>query len=150
MLTVVSGQIVVHSESVNARMTTLPRNWLRDIGWPNWLTSRNPGAARPPSEDPGSRSGLAAAVRACPVSAWPVTFPVPSLALHAATASSPARTPIRNGIRSRLRPALLLLSTAAILPSARTAAARVSCCGQPMPEPAPGSAGQAFSLQWPT
>src|SRR5260370_6682938 len=58
MLCVVSGQTVVHWESSNARMTTLPRNWLSDIGWPNWLTSRKSGAGRAPREVPGSRLGL--------------------------------------------------------------------------------------------
>jgi len=57
MLAVVSGQMVVHCESVNARMTTLPRNWRSDVGWPNWLTSRKPGAGCAPSEVPGSGPG---------------------------------------------------------------------------------------------
>src|SRR5579875_1285004 len=61
MLWVVSGQIVVHSESVNARMTTLPRNWFSDIGWPNWFTSVMSGAGALPSEEPRSRLGLASA-----------------------------------------------------------------------------------------
>ena len=44
MLCVVSGQTVVHWESSNASMTTLPRNWLSDIGWPNWFCSWKSGA----------------------------------------------------------------------------------------------------------
>src|ERR1700677_4440604 len=55
---VVSGQTVVHSESLNARMTTRPRNWLSDIGWPNWLTSLMSGAFMPSSELPRSRLGF--------------------------------------------------------------------------------------------
>src|ERR671922_1269109 len=67
MLCVVSGQTVVHSESSNASMTTLPRNWLSDIGWPNWFRSLKSGADCPPSEDPRSRLGLplAAALPDC-------------------------------------------------------------------------------------
>jgi hypothetical protein len=34
----------VHCESTKARMTTLPRNWLSAMRWPNWLTSRMSGA----------------------------------------------------------------------------------------------------------
>ncbi len=73
MLAVVSGHTVVHCESVNARMTTLPRNWRNDIGWPNWLTSRKSGASAEPGVLPGSRSGLAAAARALSATrrAWP-------------------------------------------------------------------------------
>ncbi len=61
MLSDVSGQTVVHSESVKARMTTLPRKSLSDIRWPNWFVSVKFGAGTPPSDEPGSRSGLAAA-----------------------------------------------------------------------------------------
>jgi len=43
MLTVVSGHTVVHSESTNARMTTLPRNCCSDIRWPNWFEQRDAG-----------------------------------------------------------------------------------------------------------
>ncbi len=64
MLCVVSGQTVVHSESSKASITTLPRNWLSDIGWPNWLTSRKSGAGTPPRELPRSRFGLASAALA--------------------------------------------------------------------------------------
>ena len=102
MLTVVSGQTVVHSESTKARTTTLPRNWLSDMGWPNWLTSRMSGAARLPSEVPGSRSGLAAAACACAPPIGPIPGAVavlPALAPQAARASSPAIAPARSSIR---------------------------------------------------
>jgi transposase len=128
MLAVVSGQMVVHCESVNARITTLPRNWRSDIGWPNWLTSRKPGAGPPLSEVPVSRSGFAAAAaRACPPGACAAGFAVPvTLVPHAATPSSPARKPIQNRshdrIRIRGRAVSLLPSTAVILPCARARA----------------------------
>src|ERR1700761_8465066 len=61
MASVVSGQTVVHSESTNDSSTALPRNWLSDIGWPNWLVSLTSGAALLPSEVPRSRLGLEAA-----------------------------------------------------------------------------------------
>src|ERR1700683_3045454 len=61
MLCVVSGQTVVHSESSNDSMTTLPRNWLSDIGWPNWLTSLMSGAGWEFSELPRSRFGVISA-----------------------------------------------------------------------------------------
>src|SRR6266550_792292 len=93
MLCVVSGQIVVHSESSNASMTTLPRNWLSDIGWPNWLRSRRSGAGLPPSEDPGSRLGLFIAAVFGP---WddelPACEPDGVLELQAARPGSPPRT----------------------------------------------------------
>src|SRR5690348_11122993 len=61
MLCVVSGQTVVHSESSKPSMTTLPRNWLSDIGWPNWLTSLKSGAGLLPSGLPRSRLGFSSA-----------------------------------------------------------------------------------------
>ncbi len=61
MLAVVSGQMVVHSESVKARITTLPRNALSETGCPNWLVSRKAGRRDPLIAVPGSRFGLAAA-----------------------------------------------------------------------------------------
>src|SRR6185437_9325407 len=61
MLTVLSGQIVVHSESTNARTTAWPRNWRSETGAPNWLVSVKPGAAVPGRRVPGSTSGFAAA-----------------------------------------------------------------------------------------
>src|SRR6266487_994000 len=94
MLCVVSGQTVVHSESSNASMTTLPRNWLSDIGWPNWLRSRKSGAAFPPSEDPRSRLGLSIAAVFGP---WDDGLPAPEpdggLELQAPRPGSPRRTP---------------------------------------------------------
>ena len=66
MLCVVNGQTVVHWESSNASMTTLPRNWLSDIGWPNWFCSRKSGAAVSPSELPRSRLGLSIAAEPGP------------------------------------------------------------------------------------
>ncbi len=69
---VVSGQTVVHSESLKARMTTRPRNWLSDIGWPNWLTSLMSGACSPLSELPRSRLGFCmAAWLAAPMAGMP-------------------------------------------------------------------------------
>ena len=59
MLTVLSGQIVVHSESTKARTTALPRNWLSETREPNWLVSVKPGAAVPGRRVPGSTSGFA-------------------------------------------------------------------------------------------
>ena len=56
---VVSGQIVVHSESLNARITTLPRKSCSDTGWPNWSVSVKSGAG-PDSAVPGSRYGFVA------------------------------------------------------------------------------------------
>src|SRR5260370_10759924 len=61
MLCVVSGQTVVHSEASKPSMTTLPRNRLSDIGWPNWLTSVRSGAGREFSELPRSRFGFISA-----------------------------------------------------------------------------------------
>src|ERR1700722_9434308 len=58
---VVSGQTVVHSESSKDSMTTLPRNWLSDICWPNWLTSVRLGAGLSPAEEPRSRLGFSIA-----------------------------------------------------------------------------------------
>ena len=91
MLCVVSGQTVVHSESSNASMTTLPRNWLSDIGWPNWFCSRKSGAACPPSEVPRSRLGLSIAAVFGP---WddelPACEPAGVPVLHAGQARQPA------------------------------------------------------------
>src|SRR5512140_1686590 len=94
MLCVVSGQIVVHSESSNASMTTLPRNWLSDIGWPNWLRSRKSGAGLLPSEDPRSRLGLSIAAVSGPADwEFPVWEPDRALVLHAARVGRPLRRP---------------------------------------------------------
>ena len=90
MLWVVSGQTVVHSESSNASMTTLPRNWLSDIGWPNWLTSLMSGAGCAPSELPRSRFGFISAALevgvACASAAELALVP------HPAEAAIPAST----------------------------------------------------------
>src|SRR6201996_3446456 len=97
MLCVVSGQTVVHSESSNPSITTLPRNWLSDIGWPNWLVSRKSGAVTPPSDEPRSRLGLFSAAALDPavgmlaVLAAPEPHPVSAAnAPRAATAQSAA------------------------------------------------------------
>src|SRR5580692_5897279 len=88
---VVSGQTVVHSESSKDSMTTRPRNWLSDIGWPNWLTSLMSGAGLPPSEVPRSRLGfsMAAALAeftgGCPA-AWDPAEEQPATARAAMTA----------------------------------------------------------------
>src|SRR5882757_4821318 len=58
---VVSGQTVVHSESSKDSRTTRPRNWLSDIGWPNWLTSLTSGAGLLPRAVPRSRLGFSIA-----------------------------------------------------------------------------------------
>src|SRR5215471_16946894 len=58
MLIVVSGHTLVHCESTNERMTTLPRNWLSAMRWPNWLTRWMSGVSCPFSELPVSRAGL--------------------------------------------------------------------------------------------
>ena len=96
MLCVVSGQTVVHWESSNASMTTLPRNWLSDIGWPNWFCSRKSGAGRAPSEVPRSRLGLSIAAASGPAGC---ESPGSELAgipvLHPARPGNPPRTPIR-------------------------------------------------------
>ena len=56
---VVSGQIVVHSESLKARITTRPRKECSETGRPNWSVSVKSGAG-PDSGVPGSRYGLRA------------------------------------------------------------------------------------------
>jgi len=100
MLCVVSGQTVVHSESSNDSMTTLPRNWLSDIGWPNWFVSRKSGAGSDPSEEPRSRLGLfipaAIAVAVCELTA----DPEPEAVLQP---TAPARTPSMATAGSRTR-----------------------------------------------
>src|ERR1700753_3116203 len=58
---VVSGQTSVHSGSSKDSMTTRPRNWLSDIGWPNWLTSLKSGAGLLSLEVPRSRLGVSIA-----------------------------------------------------------------------------------------
>src|SRR5438270_13106326 len=94
MLCVVSGQTLVHSESSKASMTTLPRNWLSDIGWPNWFRSRKSGAGLPPSEDPRSRLGLSIAAVFGPADREPPDDEAGEPELHPARAPAP-RTPRR-------------------------------------------------------
>ena len=89
MLCVVSGQTVVHSESSNDSMTTLPRNWLSDIGWPNWFTSAMSGAGSEPSELPRSRFGFISAALEAGLADMPPSEPVVVLVL--ALAPHPAR-----------------------------------------------------------
>ena len=116
MLCVVSGQTVVHSESSNASMTTLPRNWLSDIGWPNWLRSRKSGAGLLPSEDPRSRLGLSIAAVFGP---WddevPACEPDGVLELQAARPGSPPRTPIRATADSAVRARNLFMAVISLL-----------------------------------
>src|ERR1700744_3219885 len=57
MASVVSGQTVVHSETTKLSSTALPRNWLSDMAWPNWLVSLPLGGAGRPSEGPRSGWG---------------------------------------------------------------------------------------------
>src|ERR1700683_4554110 len=100
MLCSVSGQTVVHSESSNDSMTTLPRNWLSDIGWPNWFTSRKSGAGRSPRELPRARLGLFIPAASAPCAAGGLTPPVvgepgelgPEPLLHAARPKGPKDT----------------------------------------------------------
>jgi len=88
MLWVVSGQTVVHSESSKPSMTILPRNWLSDIGWPNWFTSLMSGAGCRPSELPRSRFGFISAALATGLACMPVDEPELALAPHPASAVS--------------------------------------------------------------
>src|SRR5579859_6222680 len=92
MLCVVSGQTVVHCESSKPSMTTLPRNWLSDIGWPNWLTSLMSGAGAEFSELPRSRLGFISAAVEPGLAAMPPGELVLALVLHPATAVSAAAT----------------------------------------------------------
>src|SRR6478735_2384868 len=120
MLWVVSGQTVVHSESSIASMTTLPRNWLSDIGWPNWLRSRKSGACLPPSEDPRSRLGLSIAAVFGPVDdELPACEPDGVLELQAARPGSPPRTPIRATADSAVRARNLLMARNSLLRAIR-------------------------------
>src|SRR6266550_3134575 len=119
MLCVVSGQTVVHSESSNASMTTLPRNWLSDIGWPNWLRSRKSGAAFPPSEDPRSRLGLSIAAVFGP---WDDELPAcepDGVELQAARPGSPPRTPSRATADSAARARNVFIAIVSLLRAIR-------------------------------
>src|SRR5262249_55065087 len=116
MLCAVSGQTVVHSESSNASMTTLPRNWLSDIGWPNWFRSRKSGAGCPPSGDPRSRSGLSIAAQFAPADDEPPEGdPDDGLELHAAGPGSPPRTPSRATADSAARARNLTMARPSLL-----------------------------------
>ena len=124
MLCVVSGQTVVHSESSNASMTTLPRNWLSDIGWPNWLRSRKSGAGLSPSEDPRSRLGLSIAAVFGPVDdELPACEPDGVLELQAARPGSPPRTPSRTTADSAVRARNLFMARNSLLRAIRFGAA---------------------------
>jgi len=48
-------------------MTTLPRNWLSDIGWPNWLRSRKSGAGLSPERGSEVQVGVVHRGRVRPV-----------------------------------------------------------------------------------
>src|SRR5579863_5720009 len=103
MLCVVSGQTVVHFESSKPSMTILPRNWLSDIGWPNWLTSLMSGAGREFSELPRSRFGFISAALAAGLAAMPPSeLVLLALAPHPATAVS-ALSRIAAGSGPRVR-----------------------------------------------
>src|ERR1700759_3676500 len=102
MLCVVSGQTVVHSESSKASMTTLPRNWLSDIGWPNWLCSRKAGAGLLPSEEPRGRLGLSIAAVFAPVdSEFPDELDEPELHPARTVARTPRRVTADSAARAR-------------------------------------------------
>src|SRR5215467_3511015 len=105
MLCVVSGHTVVHSESSKASMTTLPRNWLSDIGWPNWFRSRKSGAGFPPSEEPRSRFGLSSAAVSDPADCVLPDDGPGGDELHPARAAVPPRAPSMvtadNAVRAR-------------------------------------------------
>src|ERR1700742_2620377 len=99
MASVVSGQTVVHSESTKLSSTALPRNWLSDMAWPNWLVSLTLGAAGRPSEVPRSRLGLdAAALELGEAAAWLALPPLeqPARASAAATTAPAAAVSTRS------------------------------------------------------
>src|ERR1700759_4763682 len=98
MARVVSGQTVVHSESTNASTPALPRNWLSDMAWPNWLVSVTLGAALVPSDVPRSRFGLEAAALELGEAAAELPLPPleqPARARAAATTAPPAAVSTR-------------------------------------------------------
>src|SRR6266568_8939020 len=129
MLCVVSGQTVVHWESSNASMMTLPRNWLSDIGWPNWFCSRKSGADRAPREVPRSRLGLSIAAEPGPPDCDPPDCDPPGCeladvpVLHPARPGNPPRTPSRATADSAARTRNLFI--------ARTAYCRTFATSQP-------------------
>src|ERR1700761_6627242 len=110
MLCVVSGQTVVHSESSKDSMTTLPRNWLSDIGWPNWLCSRKSGAGLLPSEEPRSRFGLSIAAVLDPDDCELPDDGLGGPELHPARAAVPPRTPSRVTADSAVRARYLFIA----------------------------------------
>ena len=129
MLCVVSGQTVVHSESSNASMTTLPRNWLSDIGWPNWLRSRKSGAGLSPSEDPRSRLGLSIAAMFGPADGeLPACEPDGVPELHAARPGSPPRTPSRAAADSAARARNLFIARPAYCGQSGSAQRTTTVC----------------------
>ena len=85
---VVSGQIVVHSESLKSSSVTFPRNERSETGRPNWSDSVNPGAGRPDSAEPGSNEGFNAS--AFDGDAGRDESPTTSTAASAATPTSAA------------------------------------------------------------
>jgi len=102
MLCVVSGQTVVHSESSNDSMTTLPRNWLSDIGWPNWFVSRKSGAGSDPSEEPRSRLGLYIPAAFAAAVGELAAAPEPEAVLQpTAPASTPSTATAQSATRAR-------------------------------------------------
>jgi hypothetical protein len=92
---VVRGQMVVHSESLKARITTFPRNDRSEICLPNWSASAKPGAWADKLV-PGSRSGLFASV---PVVLAPLD--VSSVPATRITANAAAATPIQTQVEGR-------------------------------------------------
>ncbi len=115
MLCVVSGQTVVHSESSKASITTLPRNWLSDIGWPNWFRSRKSGAGLLPSEEPRSRLGLSIAAVFDPVDRELPDDGPAGPELHPARAAPVPRTPRRVTADSAARARYLFMAKASLL-----------------------------------
>ena len=88
------------AQAIGPCWAAVSRNWLSDTDWPNWLTSRNPGAGTPCSDVPGSRSRLRATAWPWPFCPGPAGLAAP--APQAARASSPARAAARTGSRSQL------------------------------------------------
>src|SRR6202012_1759137 len=105
MASVVSGQTLVHSESTNPSSTALPRNWLSDMGWPNWLVSLTLGAALVPSDVPRSRLGLDAAAlelgEAAAGGPPPPLLEQPARASAATTTAPAAAVSARSRVRDR-------------------------------------------------
>src|SRR5579859_789856 len=151
MLCVVSGQTVVHCESSKPSMTTLPRNWLSDIGWPNWLTSLMSGAGAEFSELPRSRLGFISAAVEPGLAAMPPGELVLALAPHPATAVSTAATASTPRVRN------VLIALDSLLRSTTSCRRRVGIyegLGSPAGERAgssrsPGSSPTITAPPWP-